>query len=727
MFLVQRLREIQDHHGFLPDEELHKLSKDSDIPLPKIQEVISFFAHFRPEWDKPKHVEVKYCRDLTCHLKKAPEVLQQLEKIARDNPAIHLEGVSCLGRCDRAPVMCISRHAHDGHDHNHDVTDEEQAARIQEHGNPYVHGDRNGSFHEWLYCGRSPQDYAKILQTAANDQQMPIPDWDYTYQFNRNEWLIDPYPDHGDRYSAVRNFVKKHPNPIKYVAARAPKDVEEKDKRKWETKFYADLHPALENIRVSELLGMGGAGVAAYVKWNAVWREDNDTKYIVCNGDESEPGTFKDRELLLQKPHLVVEGVILAGLVTNATRGFIFIRHEYLEQIAACRAEIAKAIDKGALGDRIFGSNRSFMVDVFVSPGGYICGEQTALIEAMESHRGQPRNRPPELMTNGLMDKPTVVNNVETLAWTPIIMHKGGEWYQNAADGDFVGRRLISISGDLHKPGIYEVKVSDTLQKVITYAGECTGTLKAVCSSGPSGGILPILITVASKFTTRLVTTINELDNDDDKKLFLKMVRYGLRDPEQPRTAMDLPGEVQPCIDRLIEIEKGGKRFFFDIRKLPLDLNQFKALSKLLGVGMGKDAEMMIGNSMGKSAGMMLGAAIVIYSKEGAPNILDHAVNHTSFYRNESCGKCIPCRLGSQKLVEIGTDLLNRSQAGTLTKKSETLPNGRVIPGLQQQAALISDMSLAMMMTSICSLGQVAPNPLMTALQYFSHEIKTRD
>ena len=140
---------------------------------------------------------------------------------------------------------------------------------------------------------------------------------------------------------------------------------------------------------------------------------------------------------------------------------------------------------------------------------------------------------------------------------------------------------------------------------------------------------------------------------------------------------------------------------------------------------MGKDADMMIGAGMGKSAGMMLGAGIVVYSREGAPNMLEHAVNFTEFYRNESCGKCVPCRLGSQKLVEIGTDLLKRSADGTLTKMTGKGPDGRERPGLLQQASLISDMSLAMVMTSICSLGQVAPNPLMTVLQYFPHEIKT--
>lgn len=729
MLLVQRLREIQDHHGYLPDDALRQLSKDTQIPLPKIQEVVSFFAHFRPEWDKPKRVEVHVCRDMACHLKGAPKVVQELKKIEREHhDDVHVDGVSCLGRCDRGPCLYISRHTDaEGHHHHAKPDVAEQLKIAEEHKNPFAEGDRRGVFHEWVYAGRKPEDYAKVLRTALGGGEMPIPDWDFTYKFHTNEWQIDPYATPADRYGAVKAVVKDMPNPVPFVSGRPPKDVPDKDKRKWEEKFLADRNPWLHKLKVSELLGMGGAGMQAHAKWSAVWREERDQKFIVCNGDESEPGTFKDRELLLRTPHLVIEGVILAGLLTCATRGFIFIRHEYTEQIKAVRAAIDVAREMGACGTKIFGSNRNFDVEVFVSPGGYICGEQTALIEAMESHRAQPRNRPPELMTNGLMDKPTVVNNVETLAWTPRIMMSGGEWYQNAADGDFVGRRLISISGDLVKPGIYEVKVSDTLQKVIQYAGDCTGTLKAVCTSGPSGGILPVLITIASQFTTRLANAISSIDDPDGQALLIKMVRYGLRDGDNPRVAMDLPNDVEACLNALIEMEQAGKRLLFDIRKLPLDLNQFKALGKLLGVGMGKDADMMIGSSMGKSAGMMLGAGIVVYSREGAPSMLDHALNHTEFYRNESCGKCVPCRLGSQKLVEIGTDLLQRVNNGTLSKRNKPGPNGQEQPGLLQQASLISDMSLAMVMTSICSLGQVAPNPLMTVLQYFQHEIKTAE
>src|SRR5947209_20378184 len=164
---------------------------------------------------------------------------------------------------------------------------------------------------------------------------------------------------------------------------------------------------------------MGGAGVWAFQKWRDVRQARGDAKYCVVNADESEPGTFKDRELLLRTPHLVIEAVILAAIITRATEGFIFIRHEYPEQIDACRAEIQRAEELGVCGPNALLLGRPFPISVFVSPGGYICGEQSALIEAMSDRRGEPRNMPPKLETNGLDDRPTLVSKVETFAWGP--------------------------------------------------------------------------------------------------------------------------------------------------------------------------------------------------------------------------------------------------------------------------------------------------------------------
>ena len=186
---------------------------------------------------------------------------------------------------------------------------------------------------------------------------------------------------------------------------------------------------------------MGGAGAPAYQKWLDVWREPAAEKYIVSNGDESEPGTFKDREIMLRMPHLLVEGVILAGPDDRSHRR-LHLRSPRVPRAdrRAPRRDRARRGTAGRAATNIFGTGRNFPVEVFESPGGYICGEQSALIEAMEDRRSQPRNRPPELTTNGLRDKPTVVNNVETLAWTPFIILRGGHSPTPLAAGAFPAR-----------------------------------------------------------------------------------------------------------------------------------------------------------------------------------------------------------------------------------------------------------------------------------------------
>jgi NADH:ubiquinone oxidoreductase subunit F (NADH-binding) len=369
---------------------------------------------------------------------------------------------------------------------------------------------------------------------------------------------------------------------------------------------------------------MGGAGVPAGKKWKDVRQAAGAEKYIICNADESEPGTFKDREILLRAAHLVVEGVILAGIATGATRGYIYLRHEYPEQAVALRAAITHAERQRVCGVNVGGLGFDFPVTVFVSPGGYICGEQSALIEAMEGKRAQPRNRPPELATNGLFDKPTLVNNVETFAWAPgivlntVLGESPVNWYQ-ALSPPGRGRRLFSISGDVNNPGVYEVPIGAPLRVLIDAAGGVVGgedNLTAVATSGPSGGFLP----------------------------------PKLKDAKNP--------------DRMISL--------LDVE---MDIDAFRGIRASLGAG------------------------LVVYA--GGPDMLDQAVNATEFFRNESCGKCVPCRVGSQKLVEIGW----RVRAGRAD--------------VAEERTTVRELDRAMELTSICGLGQVAPKPLATALQFF--------
>jgi NADH:ubiquinone oxidoreductase subunit F (NADH-binding)/NADH:ubiquinone oxidoreductase subunit E len=369
-------------------------------------------------------------------------------------------------------------------------------------------------------------------------------------------WRIDPY-EGNEEYGAVRAFVAD-PN-----------------------------HEALADaLKVADLRGMGGAGVRAHQKWDDVRRARGEVKYVVCNADESEPTTFKDRELLLRAPHLVLEGVILGALFVGAGSAYIYIRHEYEEQVEAVRAAIARAEALGVCGRDVLGTGRPLAVEVFVSPGGYICGEQSALVEAMEGKRAEPRNKPPLLETNGLFDRPTLLSNVETFAWVPAIALRGGAWYRDQGANGYKGLRFFSVCGDLNLPGVYEVPIGITLRELVDgFAGGMKGgrRLKAFAPSGPSGGFLPARLPRST------------LPRGFEAKV--------------PARFLD---------ERLPEGADG-----LDVLDLELDLQLFRDL------------------------GLMLGAGMMVYD-EGA-NMLEHALNASEFFRNESCGKCVPCRLGSHE------------------------------------------------------------------------------
>jgi NADH:ubiquinone oxidoreductase subunit E len=208
-----------------------------------------------------------------------------------------------------------------------------------------------------------------------------------------------------------------------------------------------------ETLEASGLRGMGGAGFPTGKKWSLVTSELATPKYVICNADESEPGTFKDREVLRDLSHLVIEGMALSAYCVGAERGWVFIRHEYEPERVALQAAIDAAYAAGALGKNIFGSDFSFELEVFVSPGGYILGEETALLECMEDRRGEPRNKPPFPGVEGLWNQPTLINNVETFAHATGILRHGVDWWRSLGLEDHAGHKFISVSGDVERPG----------------------------------------------------------------------------------------------------------------------------------------------------------------------------------------------------------------------------------------------------------------------------------
>ena len=574
--IVQELHHIQHRHRYLPELELRKLAERTGTPLYRLQEVASFFPHFKLA--PPPAVEVHVCHDMACHQGGCAWLKQDVEQsLAPDIAAgrVAVRYASCLGRCDR-PVAAM-------------VNDQ-------------------------FYATRSAGQIVELARDALAGRQPPA-DLDSAYEPHSNRpWRIDPYVG-PSTYDAVRAFVAS-----------------------------GDQMTVIDQLKASDLRGMGGAGVPAHQKWTDVWQAKGDAKYIVCNADESEPGTFKDRELLTRHPHLVLEGVILAGLMTGATRGWIYIRHEYAEQIAIMRREIARAEAVGACGQNVFGSGRTFPVEVFASPGGYICGEQSALIEAMEDRRGQPRNKPPQLETNGLYDKPTLLSNVETFAWAPAILIKGGQWYADQGTNGCKGRRFFSISGDLVRPGVYEVPNGITLRELLNdLCGGVVGMLKAFAPSGPSGGFLPALLPVKS-----------------------------LPRGWEKRAPAELVEKVAAT---------GGTHL--DILDLQLDLQRFRDL------------------------GLAIGAGMVVYND--TRDMVVEGLNCAQFFRDESCGKCVPCRIGSEKIVEMGEQIV----AGRLDSEA-----------FQSRQQLVNELTRAMEMTSICGLGMVAAKPLESSLALFPDDMQ---
>lgn len=654
--LIPALQRIQHQFGYLKREALQQFSDESGVPLYRLHSVASFFPHF--QLTPPKPVRLRICRDMACHMAGAGKMLRELDGLCGGHVAV--EGVSCLGRCDRAPAACVA------------VT---------------------GSEHEYYYLGRSTAELKQIAEDWLRGEPQP-PDHDADQPFSPAPWTIDPYAG-TTPYAAVSRAVairdealdraakvlcekpgwsqdklrqfRKGAIETKLESTMTPEVVEAV--RSWNTESdwakgpeFAGWSEALLNeLKEADLRGMGGAGIPATQKWKdvrdavrtAFQHEDDTRAFIVVNGDESEPGTFKDRELLLRTPHLVVEGVILAGLVTEATEGFIFIRHEYPEQIAACRAEIARAERMGFCGPNASLLGRPFPVSVFVSPGGYICGEQSALIEAMSDRRGEPRNMPPKLETNGLDDMPTLVSNVETFAWVPYIALNGGAAYAAQGVNGWKGRRFFSVSGDVKRPGVYEVPMGMTLRDLIYGEQYCQGmegdrALKGFAPSGPSGGFLPAKLTAGAGLPR---------DHVNNKSWQAVASRRGL---DVNATAID-------------------------ILDLELELNLFRALSPT----------------------QALGAGVVVYA-EGR-DMAEQALNSLEFYRNESCGKCVPCRLGAQKMVSLGTNLID----GQISPERW---NNELVP-------LIAEMGKAIEMASICGLGRSVPVPLRTAINYFGDDV----
>jgi NADH:ubiquinone oxidoreductase subunit F (NADH-binding) len=550
--------------------------------------VTSFFAHYRT--DRPAPVEYHVCRDMSCRLAGAAAAVSDL--VDRHGAAAVRE-VHCLGRCDRAPAVCVAEHPPADPGLSPEAVADRAARARPGDGHeparyvryPDVDADADGQ------RAHTDAGWAIDLGAAGEPRFAAVRDFAARLAAGRVGWTPRPAPRPADR---VRGYDQVRP----YAEAAHPPAV-------------GDL---LRELDASRLRGMGGAGQPAFEKWVDVLLADGPVKYVVANGDESEPGAFKDREVMGRLAHQVVEGVALAGLALGAERGYVFVRHEYPAQIRALRRAAAELAATGVAGP--------FRVDVFESPGGYVCGEQSALLEAMEDRRAQPRPKPPDVATNGLWDRPTLVGNVETFAWVPVVARRGGgaayAGLGHPAPGrkePYQGARLLSVSGDVERPGVYEVRVGEPFGSLLDRAGGVRGGrgLRAVATGGASGSFVPAAL------------------------------------PD-------------------------GR----GVRDVPLDVNEFRRLEAAC-------------------PGAMLATGLVVF--DDTRPMADAAVNCLQFFRDESCGKCVPCRVGTEKLLRLGTALL--------------------ADGTRPDSGPLADLVDAMEATSICSLGASAHRPLTSVLRHF--------
>jgi bidirectional [NiFe] hydrogenase diaphorase subunit len=379
------------------------------------------------------------------------------------------------------------------------------------------------------------------------------------------------------------------------------------------TKAVTTMTPAevLGEVTRSGLRGRGGAGYPTGLKWTTVAKTESlDGKYVVCNGDEGDPGAFMDRSVLESSPQQVLEGMAIAGYAVGASHGYVYVRAEYPLAVKRLTTAIRQAEHAGLLGPRIADSSFSFDVEIRIGAGAFVCGEETALIASIEGGRGTPRPRPPYPAASGLWGKPTLINNVETLASIPAIIGRGAEWYSGIGSGKSLGTKVFALAGAVVNTGLIEVPLGLTLREIVFDIGGGLpggGKFKAVQTGGPSGGCMP-----------------------------------------------------ESLLDMSVDYESLAQ------------------------------------------AGSIMGSGGMIVMDQGTC-MVDVAKFFMDFCREESCGKCVPCRVGTTQMYR----LLDRITRG-LASRDE-------LAELESLAGMVRD-------TSLCGLGQGSPNPVFSTLRYFRDE-----
>ena len=540
--LLPTLHTVNDRVGFISRGAINYISQRLDIAPAEIYGVATFYALFDTNERPARQVHV--CVDLACRAASGCTE-ETLPEGAIASP--------CLGTCERAPSVLVIE---TGVTVRQEVLAPATKPQIAE-----------------LVAGKSAPTEQEISQAAPQtpDKSLVL----LSRIGNTNPLSIDDYIS-SNGYSALRKA------------------------------FAIGAEQVIAEVTASGLVGRGGAAFPTGRKWAAVASQPVKTRYLICNADESEPGTFKDRVLLEGDPFALVEAMTIAAFATGSQHGYIYLRGEYPRALKNLTNAIELARNKKYLGDNILDSGFNFDITIFRGAGAYICGEETAIFNSIEGFRGEPRNKPPFPVEVGLFGKPTVVNNVETLFNVLPIINNTGEKYASWGSTGSKGKKLFCISGAVNKPGVYEVTFGVTLRELINLAGglKSGSTMQAVLLGGAAGGFVG--------------------PEDLDLELTLEAAR---------------------------------------------------------------------------AAGTTLGSGVVMVLDQTV-DMFDQLQRIAAFFRDESCGQCVPCRVGTVRQQEALARLVNS--------------NGTDSAALDLQ--LLRDLGQVMRDASICGLGQTAHNAIDSAL-----------
>ncbi len=568
---------VQEQQSHITNNAVRHVAQVIGCTTAEVEDVVSYYVMFHRA-PVGKYV-LQVCTTLSCALVGAERVIEELQnklgiKVGETDPTgmFTIQQMECLGACDRAPVMMVNN------DYWHEHLQPAQVSGL-------VDGLKSDGIKALSNCYLCEQNISKGNHTTTPSNAKALPDYEPVltkFAYTAGGAELDHYIKNQNGYEGLKKALSMAPDAV------------------------------IEDVKKSGLRGRGGAGFPTGLKWQFVDKKSPKPKYIVCNADESEPGTFKDHLLMERNPHLLVEGCLIGCYAIGSKAAYIYIRGEFYHLFPTMQKAIDDARKAGYLGKNILGSGFDCEVYLHRGAGAYEAGEETALLESLEGKRAQPRFKPPFPAVEGAWKCPTAVNNVETLCNVPLVMTRGAEWFAALGPEKNGGPKMFCVSGAVKRPGTFEAPMKVTLKELIyDYAGgpKDGHTIKAVI---PGGSSVPILL------------------------------------PDQ----IDIPAS------------------FDDVQK----------------------------------AGSLLGSAAIMVLDD-TTDMVWLAENLLHFYRHESCGKCTPCREGTDWLYR----LLHRMTQGQATEKDIAL--------LQSVANQINGKSL-------CAFGDAAATPVLTTLKFFRPEFE---